>query len=424
MKKEYNSLTRKLLAEGYTADNHPDYVYVGKCCQDKDNPLQNLDGGFRYYSWYTYERTFRTPCGLQCKGTSCMTGLYRGPFEFTFENDMATIKCPYHNKDCMKKNAELRDAGVISDRCNVYMTDEDYQYEGSVEGILKLEDERIRREKISFDLMHHGRTCENHMHYDYEKGKWEMHYNPLWCANGCYHGFMKSDENGHAICPILGRTLDPKKGNVYYDVKIKFRRYDLDGTLFEGQVDTQIEKGIRFLNSKVSMDICRNIVKLCKDEIEKHVKLNKYHKELFFAEYYGREFSVEVLNIRAEQRESRDLMQDLQDIRDGISISHESDRLSQATRDKKERREKSRQKRIAAMEKKILSMGYGNMEAIDQHRACKLLSYDRIDELEAIREENLQKEQEKPMQLSLLDFMAQDGGGNESSNGAINDKKQ
>ena len=169
MEQKYNLLTQRLLAEGYTADNHPDYVEVADSWRDKDNPLRNFHGGFRYYGWYVYQKTYKTPCGIQCKGTSCMTGLYTQGKNFTFEDDMATIRCPFHNKDCVKKDAALRNAGVISDRCNVHMVDEEYQYEGSVEGLLKLEDDRIRREKIGFEMMHNGHTCSNHMRYDREK---------------------------------------------------------------------------------------------------------------------------------------------------------------------------------------------------------------------------------------------------------------
>ena len=57
------------------------------------------------------------------------------------------------------------------------------------------------------------------------------------------------------------------------------------------------------------------------------------------------------------------------------------------------------------MEKRILEVGYGNMDSFEQNKACKLLDFERIDELEAIREENLKKEQEKPVQLSLFDMM-------------------
>lgn len=90
-----------------------------------------------------------------------------------------------------------------------------------------------------------------------------MNYDPLRCARSGCHGVSTGNIGEGVICPVLGRKLDPKRGNVYYDVKTRGRRYDLDGTLFEGQIDTVIQKGIRFLEHPVSMDICRSIVKLC-----------------------------------------------------------------------------------------------------------------------------------------------------------------
>ncbi len=44
---EYNALTKRLLEEGYTVDNHPDYVRVDvPMWQEKT--LDNYDGGFTY----------------------------------------------------------------------------------------------------------------------------------------------------------------------------------------------------------------------------------------------------------------------------------------------------------------------------------------------------------------------------------------
>lgn len=408
MKKgEYNLLTQKLLEEGYTAENHPDYVSVGRCCRDKENPLNNLNGGFEYYRWYVYEKAFRTPCGLMCKGTSCMSSLSVNEVKWSFENDLAIIHCPYNKCECDLKDRRLPTNGEIRDFCNVHMTNEEYRYESSLESIRKLLDDKINREKISFSLQKNGRVCDMHMNYDREKGEWIMHYDPSTCGKlKCVGHFSGNKyESGEVICPILGRPLDKAKGNVYYDIKKTYRRYDLDGTLFDGQIDTEIEKGIRFFDHPVSMDICRNVVKLCQDEIRWKVNM-KFHSELFFAEYYGRYFKIEILNIRAEQKESRDLMQDLQDIRDGIKVYHASDSEKADKKHKSEKRQKAKEKRIADIEKKILKVGYGNMEPIDQNRACKLIDFDRIDELEAIREENLKKEQEKPVQLSLFDMMS------------------
>ena len=98
-------------------------------------------------------------------------------------------------------------------------------------------------------------------------------------------------------------------------------------------------------------------------------------------------------------------MQDLQDIRDGIQIFHASDVEKRKKEHKKERREEAKEKRKKAIEKKILETGFGNLERIDQNRAYKLLDLDRIDELEAMREENLKKEQEKPVQMNIFDMM-------------------
>lgn len=401
---EYNELTKRLLAEGYTSENHPPYVEVGRTCRSKENPLDNFEGGFQYYIWYVNKKAFRTPCGLMCKGTLCMTGLFFNRQEWNFENDLANIHCPYYNCDCDKKDARLPREGVLKDFCNVHMTDEEYRYEGSVEEILKLWEDKIHRDKISFSLQRNGRTCDNHMRYDRDAGEWKMHYDPGTCASLRCMGHAH-DMGSRGICPILGRELCKEKGNVYYDLKISFRRKDLDGTLFDGQIDTQIKKGIRVFDHPVSMDICRNYVKLCKDDICWKVK-SEYHAKLFFAERYERnEFAVEVLNIRAEKKESRDLMQDLQDIRDGIQIIHASDDEKQNKEQKSKKRQQAKEKRIAAMEKRILTVGYCNMDSFEQNKACKLLDFDRIDELEEIREKKLKEEQEKPVQMSLADFM-------------------
>ena len=126
--REYNKLTKELLAEGYSAECHPDYVMVGNTCPDKDNPLSNLDGGFVYVRSHIRKMTFRTPCGLQCRGESCMSSLELEGIEWTFENDMATVQCPYRIAVCEDKHESLPCTGVINTWCNVHQVDEPYQY--------------------------------------------------------------------------------------------------------------------------------------------------------------------------------------------------------------------------------------------------------------------------------------------------------
>lgn len=408
MGKEYNRLTKKLLSEGYTAENHPDYVRVGNS-YNKEEPLDNYDGGFIYERWWIYEKVFKTPCGLQCKGSSCHSSMSHMGIDWTFENDMAITNYPYDKKECGLKHRYLQDRGALKFNCNVHMVDDEYCYEGSCEGIRKLRDDEIRRKQISFSLQRNGRVCNNHMHYSRDTGKWEMYYDPSTCANlRC----MGNADNVRCagICPILGRELDKEKGNVYYDIKTSGRRYDLDGTLFEGQRFTNIIRGRRVFNHPVSMDICRNYVKLCKDDIEFKVR-GHYHRELFFAEYHGRDFSVEVLNIRAEQRCSRDLEQDLADIKAGIEISYDDDLAKESKETKKKRRQESQERKVRKLEEKIIKTGYHNMDpySLDRRHADKWLSMDRIAHLEEVRQQKIKEEQEKPVQLSIFDVMEKQG---------------
>lgn len=390
---EYNLLTRRLLAEGYTAENYPDYVMISGSYSHTG--LDNFYGGFQYRYPWIFEKVFKTGCGLQCKGVSCQSDMSYMRVEWTYENNLATVRCPYRKEDCTLKHELLQGKGGIQKYiCNVHLTDEEYQYEMSVEKIWKLYDDRIGREKLSFALQKRGRVCQNHMHYDHDNCEWKMHYDPFTCARS----------NCIGRCPILGRELDTKKGNVYYDVKTTGRCYELDGTLFEGERYSNIIKGKRMFDHPVSLDICKRFVKLCKDEVVRQEEM-RHSRALFFAEWHGREFSMEVLNIRAEYRESRDLLKDLQDIRDGLQISHASDIEKSTKAGKRKRREQSHEKRNARLEKKLLEVGYWNFpkHSLERRHADKWLSKQRIQELENIRQLKDKEEQEKPIQLSLFD---------------------
>lgn len=405
MEKKYNLLTQRLLEMDYTAENYPDYVRLDKKYPNSEDPLDNFHGGFTFQRWWIYERTFRTPCGLQCKGLRCHAGgmSYMG-IDWVFENDMATITCPYEKNNCKQKHELLQTGGVLRFWCNVHMADEEYRYEGSVEQMLKLHDDEIKQKKIGFSLQRHGRICENQMCFDRDKQEWYMVYDPEVCARLRCGGNWK--DGGDGECRILGRKLDKKKGNVYYDIKTTRRRADLDGTLFEGQIDTEVTKGNRVFDHPVSMDICRNYVKLCSNELIQRIRLN-HHAELFFAEYYGIPYKLEVLNIRAEQRESRDLMQDLQDLRDGIAISYYADDARAAKEEKREKRRLAKEKRIEKLEKKILEVGYDNLEpgSLDRIHAAKWLSKERITELEELHRQQEQEKHNQPVQMNLFDFM-------------------
>lgn len=390
---EYNELTKRLLAEGYTAENYPKEVVRIPKSFNKENPLDNFSGGFEYVKDWISAQTFKTPCGLQCKGITCFSGMSYMGIKWDFENDMALVHCP---KDCV--NCELKHehaGGANKYHCNVRMVDETYQYEGSVEQLKELQEADVQRKKKEFALQRNGRICESHMRYSRETGEWVMNYDPSECAKRKCVGY----------CPLLGKELDKKKGNVFYDTKISRRRYDLDGTLFEGQIDTQITKGNKVFESAVSMDICKNYVKMCSEELISDIKQNKYHSELFLAERYGRHFAVEIYNIRAESKASRDMQEDLKDMEDGSTISHASDEAKKMKEYKKEKRRKMKEANLQRLEKKLLTEGYENLEphSLDRIHANKWLGEKRINELEELRQQLISEEKMKPSQLSLFD---------------------
>ncbi len=392
MHKEYNLLTQRLLAEGYTAENYPGYVEVCRSSWGKEL-WQNLAGGFEYTREYLKSMVFKTGCGLLIKGDRFTTGSmsYMGK-DWRPENDNPVIGCPYRKCECDLRDPILDGLAGGTFRiieCDCHQTDEAYCYERSVDKVRDEESYEMRQKYDAYAARVKGHTCHWHMRYDYVEKKWKQRYDPMVCSRYC--------QRVGGICGLTHKPVSKKRGNVFYDVRISYIRHD--GTLFDGEEVVIISKGNRLFEIRKSITICEQVAKRCARDIQDWAK-NKYHRETLL---FG--WKVEVLNIRVEQRESRDLMQDLQDIREGIEVIHASDSEKQAKEIKKMRRQQAKEKRIKAIEKRILDIGYEGMEWVEQNRAHKLLDADRIEELEAMREENQRKEWEEPVQMNIFDMM-------------------
>ncbi len=395
--REYNLLTQSLLAEGYTAEHYPDYVRLPGSFWGK-NPLQNLHDGFEYTSEYRNQMVFRTGCGLLVKGSHFSGGAWFMGIGWIPENDNPLVTCPYRKDMCDLRNPILGgpSGGGLAKllQCDCHQTEEPYSYEKSYDKACDDESKEIKRKYEEFVKSKGGHVCHWHANYNYWTGEWSQNYDPMICAAHCM--------NVGKICDLTHKPVSKKKGNVFYDVKTSYIRHD--GTLFDGEEVVRINKGVRLFETAKSMTICEAAAKQ-KREIQKQQDM-KYHADRIL-----RGTRVEVLNIHAEQRESRDLMQDLQDIRDGIQITHASDLEKRAKADKKERRQQARQKRIEKLEKKILDVGYYNIEehSLDRRHADKWLGEERIDELEDMRRKRLKEEREKPVQLRLFDIGEEEG---------------
>lgn len=393
--REYNKLTQELLAEGYTAENHPSWVRVGSSCYEYGNPLRNLDGGF-VYNWKELpDINFQTPCGMHVKRESAMNGMSWHGIDWSFENDMAIIHCPFGRIGCEMNHPILRNeknmAGTVW--CRIEKTDEAYREYRSYEYFKKVADDWKR--ELMQDLIRErkGHYCLLHMRYFPFEERWELQkYDPDICANiGCMGN-----------CQYLGIPLDKKKGNVFYDLRITQTDPQERGTLFEGTRHTCILKGNKAFKKPVSMTICENYAKLCKKELTRHV-LGEWHSEIFFAKFRGDVFEVSVENIRAERKETRDLRQDLQDIREGIKISHVSDDEKQKKRQKQARAAERKEKKKKRLRKMMLEGR--ELSYVESRQVEKLFADDEIDEIMSERDKVTNKEPE-PEQMSIFDFLS------------------
>lgn len=398
---KYNLLTQRLLSEGYTADNYPkDKVHIaGGYHTASTGPLDNVYGGFEYNRVYSDNFLYKTGCGMYVKGSNVLTHMgYMGE-EWCHENDNPVVRCPYDKAECPLNDNRLHGifggGNCIQCWCACHKTDEPYDYDHSFEKAEKDRKDEERRKYQEYADAHNGRICQNHMYYNERTREWNMYYEPAECASMCFA------QNGY--CPVLGRKLNKKRGNVYYDLKtsgIK-KQTEAQRSLFDGERWTHIEKGMRVFKNPCSMDICEAFIKVQSDKILSDYKVNHSTEYLF-----DKSFKAEILNIRAESKPSRDLMQDLQDIRDGIEISHASDNEKQKKEAKKEKRKLAKQKNIERLEKKIIEVGYENLVeySVDRVHADKWLTPEHLEELEQIRQQKIKEEQEKPVQLSLFDM--------------------
>lgn len=332
---ELNKLTQELFEQGYTEKNHPDYV----------RSFNKFNGGFEYTPEYQSTLLFATPCGLHIKGNYFVGGGmgYMG-VDWKVENNNPVINCPFKKDDCALKSTLLSEpsGGGLSKICfcNCHKIDGKYNYEKSLDKIVDLEAEKRQKQFELFSKKKNNRVCSLMCCYDEWTEEWKQIYNPVMCAS-----------NSCSYCSILKRNLSTVKGNVFYDVVTRFRVEQGEGFLYESKITTHIVKGKKFLSRNVPIDICEIIARTCKREIIEKER-SRHYTDLYFAEYHGKFFEIEIVNIRAERRETRDLLSDLRDISEGITVVHSSD----IEANKKEQKRENAHKSLESRKRKYLKM--------------------------------------------------------------------
>ena len=363
---EHTKLTKKLLSEGWTKEQTPEGLL----------PWNDFYGGWQYKR-STYQKfVFQAPCGLLVKGDKIISDMCYMGIHWMVENDNPVINCPYYGlRDCSCRHPLLQRKQLYTfisrignyKHCAVFRTDSLWKYENSVEKVL---DENTREEDVLWEIFakkHHGRVCRHQAYFNRSEKKWHMCYDPMTCSHyGC------------SYCTLLDKPISAKRANVYYDLKKSFNQKGQG--FMPDEIIVTITKGIKLL--RASETICDAIVKCCKNDIEDTVRLNN-HSFCFFGG------TIEVQNLRYEHRESRDLLQDLEDVAAGITVIHESDRKKAEKKTKQERRAAAQQRRKNRFRKLIQTNGFLGLSASDQNRAKKHLSEAEIQEANRLHEISL-----------------------------------
>lgn len=380
--KEVNELTRRLLAEGWKPEDTPPGTH----------PYQDYYGGWTYTGEAIRSMVWETPCGLLADGRHFLNGYmsYHG-VDWRPENGNPALCCPaFPSAPCPLRDpllcSEMYDlhSDDVVYQCACQQTDRPYTYEGSVDEahdrVWKEADERWE----VYKAQHKGRVCRQQSRYGRTTKTWRSFYDPMDCVNfGCC-----------SYCDVLAKELDTHKGNVFYDLR---RSWTVKGEgLFPDQRKTVVEKGRKLLGHTASLTLCEAIVKYGRHRVEEHVR-SEFHRDLFF----DKSLEIEVINLRAARVDKRDILQDLQDVANGIEVIHAADSLKAAKAQKRARREAAKARRIRKVEAMVLAHGWDALEDTWKRRAKKLLDGDRINELLQQRQA-LKAVPPKEAQLSLF----------------------
>lgn len=378
---QLNCLSLQLLQEGWTKDQIP----PGCCGEWKD-----YYGGWEYDGKTAAAMTFETPCGLLVNSAHWMNGhmAFMG-MEWTVENGNPTVTCPrFLPGPCPMNHPLLQGQALMGgvERltiCACHRTERPYTYEGSVDEAhdqVWAEADRLFEE---FDRAKGGRACKQQSRYNRTTRQWRMEYDPQECAR---LGVCR-------WCKVLQTEISPKKGNVFYDLKTTWT--EPGEGLFQDEARTMVTKGIKLLEKPVSMTLCEAIVKYGRHRVIRNYHLSR-HNELFC----NPTVKIELQNFRAARMDVRDLIQDLQDVRDGIEVRHQADDTKADKEQKRKRLAAAKAKKLAKLEARVLQDGPA-LESYVLDRAFRLLGRERVEELLEQWEEPKPKKAEYE-QLSLL----------------------
>lgn len=320
MSDELNDLTRRLYAQGYTRDHHPDTV----CWSDWKN------FGYKWETMLGF--TWETPCGLLIQGES-EVGRSLAISECSYqhiwycpENDNPLLRCPFQQKGCA-----YVPQGFPLIMCPCHRTHRPYNYENSVEKI------ETAHHKEAHDLK------KVNIFYDVRR---------TWITR---RGFLEE------------KKVTLTKGLKVFDHAV-------------AQTDAEIWLKIKEHEASPlnNYAVIEHPKKTMEDRRQEYFsRMHRHYDDRY--DYF--EFHYEVENIRIARSGQRDLLQDLRDAAEGIEVAHAADTLQAAKAQKRAGREAAKARRLRKAEAMILAQGWDALDDIWKRRTEKLLGGERIAEL-------------------------------------------
>ena len=109
VEKEYNELTKRLLAEGYTEENYPKDKVKIPCGGQLPGGglLKNLYGGFEYIRNNACSMVYKTGCGMFVLGKHVIDDMGFMGVQWCHENDNPVVRCPFDRDRCHENDRRL-----------------------------------------------------------------------------------------------------------------------------------------------------------------------------------------------------------------------------------------------------------------------------------------------------------------------------
>lgn len=351
-----NKLTERLLNEGYSKVNYPDYV----------KEYNAMYGGFVYTPEYIMALRYRTGCGIEMSGGDVIGTMSYAGQDWSYENDNPVIACPYHRRYCPENHELLRKpvkSGLCFCACHA-VTQTPASAAATMEQILAEKEISRKKSLHSYKLEHAGRFCLNHMDYFPETNTWKLIYKPRKCAY-C----------GASQCTLFGYQLSPQKGNIYYDCEVVTVNED---TIFPDSKEIILFKGIPVLREDASITICEKIVEACGQEI--------LETEFYHPYDIPKAVSFTNRNVRAAVSCVRNIEEDLEDIKKGIHIIYCTDIKNAQAAEESLKVKRTLNRKIVEEETFVLQHGFEHLKEYEKRRIRKILPEARIEELLEERE--------------------------------------